>query len=189
MKVLVRNWIISTIIITGLCGLLYAVVQQELRQSANYPQVQLSEDIAAGLGQGKSGEELLATQFPGDKVEIATSIAPYAIIFDNAGKPVAASATLNGQLPAIPSGIFDDVRHNGEDRVTWQPQDGVRSALVVTQVKDNGGFVAAGRSLRESEDRTSDLGKLILAGWIALLFVTLVIEGILFRVLRLSNTN
>jgi hypothetical protein len=168
-------------IVTGLSGLLYAAVQQDLRQSANDPQIQMAEDTAAKLADGQQVQNVV----PSEKVDIANSLAPYIIIFDATGKPIASSVQLNGQTPTIPSGVFDYVRQNGEDRITWQPQSGVRSAIVVTQFKGpNSGFVLAGRSLREVEIREDDIMHLILLGWIAILLVTLLATAILFRLLR-----
>lgn len=168
-------------IVTGLSGLLYASVQQDLRQSANDPQIQMAEDTAAKLADGQQVQNVV----PAEKVDIANSLAPYIIVFDATGKPIASSVQLNGQTPTIPSGIFDYVRQNGEDRITWQPQSGVRSAIVVTQFKGpNSGFVLAGRSLREVEIREDDIMHLILLGWIAILIVTLLATAIIFRLLR-----
>ena len=178
LKTILKYWLLMAAIVTGLSGLLYAAVQQDLRQSANDPQIQMAEDTAAKLADGQQVQNVV----PSEKVDIANSLAPYIIIFDATGKPIASSVQLNGQTPTIPSGVFDYVRQNGEDRITWQPQSGVRSAIVVTQFKGpNSGFVLAGRSLREVEIREDDIMHLILLGWIAILLVTLLATAILFR--------
>ena len=164
--------------VSGLIGLIYAAVQQDIRQGANDPQIQMAEDIAAKLANGEQVQNVV----PSEKVDIAKSLAPYVIIFDANGNPVASSAQLNGQTPTIPSGVFDYVRQNGEDRITWQPQAGVRSAVVVTNIKGlNSGFVLAGRSLREVEKREDNLLLILLSGWIVMLFITLVATTIIFR--------
>ena len=130
------------VIITGCSGLIYAVGQQDLRQSADDPQIQMAEDAAAKLAGGQQVQSIVPTE----KVDIAKSLAPYIIVFDATGKPIASSAQLDGQTPTIPPGVFDYVRQHGEDRITWQPQPGVRSAVVVTQFQGpNSGFVVAGR--------------------------------------------
>ena len=168
-------------IVTGLSGLLYTAVQQDLRQSANDPQIQMAEDTAAKLADGQQVQNVV----PAEKVDIANSLAPYIIVFDATGKPIASSVQLNGQTPTIPSGVFDYVRQNGEDRITWQPQPGVRSAIVVTQFKgSNPGFVLASRSLREVEIREDNIMHLILLGWLAILLVSLLATAIIFRLLR-----
>jgi hypothetical protein len=97
-------------------------------------------------------------------------------VFDDSGKALASSGTLHNQLPILPSGVFDYVRRSGEDRITWQPEPGVRSAVVVTPYSGaSSGFVMAGRSMRESEARTSQLELLLGAGWGATCFSALVV--------------
>ncbi len=178
LKSSLKYWLLAAIIITGLFFLTYAAVQQAIRQSANDPQIQMSEDTATKLAGGQSAQGIV----PRESVDIATSIAPYMIIFDANGKPVASSAQLNGKTPTLPSGVFDYVKQHGEDRITWQPQDGVRSAIVVTQFKgSNSGFVLAGRSLREVEKREDSIMQLLIIGWVGLLLFTFLVTAFLFR--------
>ncbi|MCL4395760.1 MAG: hypothetical protein M1482_13325 [Chloroflexi bacterium] len=165
-----RFWLPLAVVITLLAGLLYGVVQQVNRISANDPQIQLAQDAASALSAG----EPVALVVPADKVDIAHSLAPYVVAFDDSGKVVASSGYLNGAYPALPSGVFDYVRANGEDRITWQPQPGVRSALVVTRVSGpQPGFVMAGRSLREVENRIDGIGLLVVLGWLGTLAASL----------------
>jgi hypothetical protein len=172
-----KYWLLIAIIISGLCGIFYAVIQQVIRQGADDPQIQIAEDAAAQLASGQQVQSIVPTE----KVDIATSLAPYIIVFDSTGNPIASSAQLDGQTPTIPSGVFAYVRQNGEDRITWQPQPGVRSAIVVTQFKGtSSGFVVAGRSLREVEIREDNALQITLIGWIAMLFITFVATAILF---------
>lgn len=177
-KAILQHWLLVAIVVTGLIGLLYAVVQQDIRQGANDPQIQMAEDAAAKLAGGQSVQDVV----PSEKVDIATSLAPYLIVFDANGNPIASSAQLDGQTPSIPSGVFDSVRKNGEDRITWQPQSGVRSAIVVTQFTGStSGFVVAGRSLREVEKREDGLLQILEAGWIVMMLATFVVTALLFR--------
>jgi hypothetical protein len=177
LKTILKYWLLTAIIICGLCGIFYAIIQQELRSNADDPQIQMAEDAATQLASGQQVQSIVSAQ----KVDIATSLAPYIIIFDNTGKPIASSAQLDGQTPTIPTGVFDSVRQNGEDRITWQPQPGVRSAIVITQFKGaNSGFVVAGRSLREVEIREDDALHTTLIFMVGMLLVTFVATAILF---------
>lgn len=156
-------WLPLALLMTLVSLMVYGAVQQDLRQSANDPQIQMAEDTARALAGGK----LPATLVQGETVDIATSLSPYLIIFNDAGQPTASSARLNGQTPALPNGVFDFVRQQGEDRITWQPQPGVRSATVIVPYRgSNPGFVLAGRSLREVEKREDQLTTNLALGWI-----------------------
>lgn len=178
MQTMLRYWLLMAVIVTGFAGLIYAIVQQDIRHTADDPQIQMAEDIAAQLASGQQVQQVV----PAEKVNIATSLAPYVIVFDATGTPLASSAQLNGQIPTLPSGVFASVRQGGEDRITWQPEVGVRSAVVVTQFRGaHTGFVLVGRSLREAEKREDDLLQITLVGWAAMLFATFLASAILLR--------
>jgi hypothetical protein len=166
---ILKKWLPLAIATAGLCGLAYLLVQQSLRISANDPQIQMAEDAASTLAGGASADAMV----PSAKVDIAASLAPFLVIYDDSGKILASSAVLHGENPAIPAGVLDFTRQHGEDRVSWQPENGVRIAAVV--VRTNNGFVLAGRSLREVEKRISQVenlsGLAILVIWFTTLFV------------------
>jgi hypothetical protein len=166
---IIKKWLPLAIATGGLCALVYLSVQQSLRMDANDPQIQLAEDAASSLNGGATVESVV----PSTKVEIADSLAPFVIVFDQSGKVLASSATLHGAEPAYPVGVLDYVRQNGQDRVTWQPEAGVRMATVVASYKN--GFVVAGRSLTEVEKRESQVenlsGLAMLSIWAATLII------------------
>ena len=138
----------------------------------------MAEDTATMLTDGQQVQSVVLAE----KVDIARSLAPYIIVFDTSGKPIISSAQLDGHTPTIPPGVFDYVRQSGEDRFTWQPRTGVRSAVVVTAFKGSAsGFVLAGRSLREVEIREDALMQIVFVGWLAILLVTLLATAIIFR--------
>jgi hypothetical protein len=181
MKTILKYWLVMAIAITGLVGLCYAAVQQDIRQSANDPQIQIAEDIAAKLADGQSVQNVV----PSEKVDVAKSLTPYIIVFDATGKPLASSAQLDGQTPTIPAGVIDDVKQNSEDRITWQPQSGVRSAIVITPFKGStSGFVLVGRSLREVEILEDHILRILIVGGIGMLFATFLATSIIFSILR-----
>jgi hypothetical protein len=166
-------WLPIAAAITALSGLVYVVAQQTYRQSANDPQIQMAEDAAAQLEAGAQPQTLVGP----NKVDMARSLSPFLIIYDDTGSPIASSAQLNGQTPPLPSGVFTDVRKSGEDRITWQPQEGVRSATIITHFTGpDPGFVLSGRSLTEVEKRVDQLTPLLLLGWLATLAGSLLIS-------------
>ncbi len=170
-----RLWLPFAVVVTAFCALVYVVVQQSLRQGANDPQIQLAEDAAAALDQGKSAQSVL----PSAQVEFSTSLAPFLVVYDLDGKPVASSGLLNGSLPQYPMGALQASRQSGENRVTWQPGPSVRIASVAVPYKE--GYVVAGRSLREVELRESQ-AELFAAGTWLLTLVALFAVIFIFSV-------
>jgi hypothetical protein len=101
------------------------------------------------------------------------------MIFDNNGQVIASSAKLDNQIPPLPAGVFNDAK-NKELRFTWQPEVGVREAVVMTHF--NGptpGYILAGRSLREVEVRVDELTKEIAFGLITALSSSLIFSLLL----------
>jgi hypothetical protein len=150
--------------------LVYLAVQQVGRQTANDPQLQVARDAATAIAAGQRASNIAA----GPVVDIGRSLAPWITVIDEKGTILSSSARLHGNARTVPVGVLDHARTSGEERVTWQPEPGVRMATVVVHNR-SGGFVVAGRSLEESEARTAAYGKLILAGWFATLIGLLVI--------------
>lgn len=163
---ILAHWLPLAVVSTALCGLAYLVGQQVLRQSADDPQIQMAQDTAAALSQGASPASLL----PASRVEISQSLAPFIVVFDDHGKALGSSALLHGETPSLPAGVFEYVRRHGEDRISWQPERGVRMAAVIERYQgDAPGFVLAGRSLKEVEIRENNIqmiaGAALLATW------------------------
>lgn len=160
---MIQSWLPLAIVMTVLSGLVYVTVQQSLRMGANDPQIQMSEDIAQQLANGQT----VAAFLPPTTVEISQSLAPYVMIFNDAGQLVAGNAKLDGQAPNLPMGIFPYAKLHLQARQTWQPRVGVRSALIVTRYDGSkgSGFVAVGRSLREVEVREEQALLLTGFGW------------------------
>jgi hypothetical protein len=157
-------------LITLFAGLVYVTVQQNFRQGANDPQIQMAEDAASMIS---AGTQPLAA-VPAARVDIAKSLAPFMVVYDNSGKVLAASGILDSQVPQIPAGVLAYTNVHGEDRLTWQPKNGVRIATVVAKLTGSQpGFVLAGRNMREVERRESELAEQVLIVWaLSMLLVT-----------------
>jgi len=159
----VAIWLPIAAATSGLAIIVYGAGQQNLRLTADDPQVALAQRTAVRLDSGMAP----VAAVPAEPVDLARSLDPFVLVFDANGHLLASSATLNNQVPDYPTGVFDTVRARGEDRVTWQPRTGVRSATVA--VAWEGGFVVAGRSLRLTEQHIGQIGLVIGAGWLATL--------------------
>lgn len=175
MNSLIKQFIPLVITVTLICGLIYFIGQQNLRMSANDPQIQMSEDLAASLSNNKK-ISLVSI----GKVDISKSLAPYVIVFNSEGGPIESTAILDGKIPVLPKGVFEYAKNNMEDRFTWQPKSGVRSAAVLTYYKgeNSSGFILSGRSLREIEKREDQLLQQVFLAWILILagvFITVLL--------------
>lgn len=151
------------VLATGLAGTVYLVAQQGLRSGANSPQLQLAEDAARALDAGIAPSSVTGPA----TVDAGVSLAPFVVVFDPAGKPLASSGRLDGADPVPPKGVLDAATAATPNRVTWQPREGVRIATVT--VPWAGGTVMAGRSLREVERLEDQALLLVGAGWAATL--------------------
>ncbi len=167
---LVFNALVLAGISTVLALALYSIPQQVLRQGLNDPQIQLADDLTARLEQGAAPAEAVPAGF----VDMARSLAPFVIVYDEQGRPLASQALLNGAVPSPPQGVFDYVRQHGQERVSWQPVlgnvRGVRIASIVQRVAGaHPGFVLAGRNMREVEAREEQVGHMAGLAWLGML--------------------
>jgi hypothetical protein len=80
-----KRWLPLAIATAGLCALVYLTVQQSLRMGANDPQIQMAEDAASNL----TGDASVESVVPSEKVDLANSLAPFLVIFDNSGNVLA----------------------------------------------------------------------------------------------------
>ena len=152
------------VLATLTCGLVYAEVQQDLRSGANDPQYQMAEDAAAHLDAGAKPADLVDTAVT---VDAATSLAPFTIIFDSAGRVLASDVTLDGGQPVPPGGVLSSARPGSPNAVTWQPRQGVRIASVTAAW--SGGTVLVGRSLRRVEEQEVNSELIAGAAWLVML--------------------
>lgn len=176
---MLRQWIVLAIIITGLCGLVYIIGHQNLRMSANDPQIQMSEDIARKL----ATEELYDYSFAlPEFIDISKSLSPFVILYDDKNTVVGTSANLDGSTPQIPAGVLEYARANGQNRLTWEPKEGVRAAIVVTSFSGkNSGTVLVGRSLDEVEKREKMFTNEIVVAWLALMSTSWIATAVLLN--------
>ncbi|HEV8084010.1 MAG TPA: hypothetical protein VGP55_12450 [Chitinophagaceae bacterium] len=168
-KVSSINYLLVTAIITVISVIIYAAVQQVYRSGANDPQIQIARDINSNLRQGKPVENFFT-----DTIDISQSLSVFNVLCNDAGKPIRSSGLLQNKMPVIPVGVFEFAKKNGEHEVTWQPQPGVRMAMVIVASSSSPvGFVASGRSIQEIEIRVHNLITIIFFGWMVCIALTL----------------
>ncbi len=180
-------WLPFAVVITFAAGIAYGLDQQNLRQGANDPQIQLAEDAASRLDAGAAAATVIPTT--GTPVDIARSLAPFVIVYNANDAPLASTGTLDGAVPVPPQGVSASAR-SAEDRVTWQPRNGVRIAAVVVAYR--GGTVLAGRSLRVVEQREDDAlatTAVLWLGALVLTWVTILGAGLVRQRLRRGSSR
>lgn len=175
MKEQTRKLLVGLVLLAVIFGTGYVAMQQQLRQSANDVPTQLAEQAKKELGEGKRPQDVL----PNARVSITSDLTPFMIIYDSQGNPIVSSFTAtDGKAPIIPFGVLTaaDQHSNRENKVTWQPGwslvEGNKTRLareavvVVATGNDAAPYVLAGASLRLTEDHITQLGWIVLAGWL-----------------------
>ncbi len=169
-----RRFFPLAIAITGLCFIQYVALQQYIRAEANDPQIEVAENIRNSLVSGEANMPGIVAAFP--RVSIEQSLSLFVLFYDAKGKTLMGSGFLGGINPTPPLGVLESALKSGENRVTWQPESGVRIASVVLPVIDSQnnllGYVLAGRSLREVEKRESQLEAEVALLWLLILVAT-----------------
>lgn len=141
---------VAAAIVTILFGTIYVVAQQAGRSGADDAPMRLLSQLRDD--QGSAG-----------RVDLATSLVPFEVSYDEGGRAVSGDAYLDGRLASIPVGVVKNAWAFGEDRVTWQPRDDLRFAIVAE--RDGNRVKVAGQSLVPVEARADKLLLLVAAGW------------------------
>ena len=183
MKTLLRvfvSWLPLAVVLSGVLAFVYIAVQQSYRMTLNDPQIQIAEDAASSIASGTAPVAII----PQERIDMTKSLAPWVAVFDASGNQIASSGYLvSGEALKMPAGLLTtdkdlnfDLSQSGEDRVTWQPQRGVRQAIVV--VHTDQGYVVAGRNMREVESRESALTVIVCIAWGLLLVASFCLKYI-----------
>jgi hypothetical protein len=172
------SWIPIATLITFLSFLVMGASQQIYRTLMDDPQTQLVHDGAFALAHGEVPAQIVPR---GQLIDIQYNLAPFIAIYDKTGKPLEASGTLYSKPPQPPLGLFDYTRAQGKHRVSWQPEPGVRIALVMQYVPEKDWFVVAGRNMQEAEQRMRKLALSIVFGWMVTLIAYSVAHFIFAR--------
>lgn len=173
-----RVWVPLAVAVTASCILLYAVMHQSYRSEQYDPQMQIAEDVALRVSAGVKPVTFAIK----DQTDIAVSLSPWLAIYDATGTPIVSTGLLRGEMPQPPRTVFSDLRARTteasssvaeakESTLTWEPEAGVRHAIVVVEAGDH--FVVTGRSMREVDERTWNMESLIGIGWVLTLLATL----------------
>ncbi len=155
-------WVVGVIVVivaTSTLGTVYVVAQQLDRLSADQVGEQLATQVASDL---RTGSTATIDALP--RVDLGASLAPFVVVYDTSGHPVSGNGYLDGHLAQPPSGVISTAASAGSNRVTWQPQPGLRFATV--EVRSGDHVVMGAQSLIPTEDRADRLGLLVAFAWL-----------------------
>jgi hypothetical protein len=156
----VIGWLTAAIIITLIFGSAYAALQQFGRRSAN----------AAPAAAAAAQVQLIGSEtVTAPRLELTPDSGVFVIVYGEDDKPVSGTVTLHGSLPMLPAGVLQTARTSGSDVVTWQPEPGLRMAVVARPAA--GKVIVAGQSLTPYEDRDRMVLIFLAAGWLGSIVV------------------
>jgi hypothetical protein len=154
-------WVIIMFLVTFTCSIVYLTSQQSLRLGANGLPAQLAVETSIKLNEG----QIVKSAIPTQKVDISKSLNAFVMVFDKNKNLIDTSGIMGGSTPTYPEGVLENVDKNGENRVTWQPETGLRFATVA--IKFDHGYIVAAQPLLETEKLIGSIGNVVLISWLA----------------------
>ncbi|WP_158861849.1 hypothetical protein [Leifsonia sp. AG29] len=159
-------------------GTVYIVAQHDGRSSAeDAPRALLSSARSTG------GTGAVDAAGQPRRRDLAHDQGVFWIRYDSSNQPTAGNGLLHGSLAVVPPGVLDSARERGQDAVTWQPEPGLRFAIVA-QPTTHGGVVIAGQSLQRTElraEQTLLYVMLALLGGLAVVVAWVVVDWLVSR--------
>jgi len=163
---LFRAWLAIAGSAVLIVGAAYGMAQQSTRLSADDLPLTSAQTARQELQSGSDAKDVI----PNLKTNLRADQTVFMIITDGSQHVIASSATLDGQTPLPPKGVFSFTQEHGTDHFTWEPSPGVRLATRVISYSapdSNKGFIITGQSLQPYEDRISAFGWIALAAIVA----------------------
>ena len=168
-------WIAGAVLITLAAGAAWLGYGVSLRSGGDQQPLRLATRAASQLEAGSPPASILPPA-----ITMATSPAPFVMVFDRRHHVRASSGRLNGRIPVLPGGVLAWAAHHGEDRITWEPQPGLREAAIIEPYgQPRLGYVLAAHSLQTTSARQRTLTWSIGCCWLAALTVSFQITRLL----------
>ncbi len=158
-----RLWLAIVGTATILLVAAYTMVQQETRLQADDSPLAIAQIAKHQLESGQDPSKVV----PIVKTDLATDNTVFVTVTSADKKILASSAVLDSGTTLPPPGAFDYTAAHGSDHFTWQPRAGVR--LATRMLKYNNGFVIAGQSLGQFEQRINEYTLMLVIAWLAIL--------------------
>ena len=173
-------FLVSTLVLL----IVYVNDQQHIRLAGNEPQEWMAHDTAERIASGVSPTQAVM----GAPVRVLSEHAPYVIAYDKVGSTTAATGIFDGKISNLPEGILEYTRGHGTYRLTWEPEPGIRHAIVIVPIQGGTlGYVLSGRSLFYTEQQEALLKERTVYGWILTLIVSILVSVCAALLLRKKN--
>jgi hypothetical protein len=167
-------WLIIAFLATFTSLLVYVATQQVMRLGANEMPAELATEISINLENSKN----LQDSIPDEIIDISKSLRTFVMVFDKDKTLIASSAVMGKDNPDYPKGVLDSVDKKGENRVTWQPQKGLRFATIA--IKSGDKYIVAGHSLKETEKLIDTIGNMVFYTWLACMIFSSITLAIIY---------
>lgn len=150
------GWLAAAVITTVVFASVYLALQQMARQEVN---------IAPAAAAAAQAQQIGSDPATGPHLELTKDSGLFLIVYGGDNKVIHTTVALHGEVPNLPVGVLEATRARGTDAVTWEPEPGLRMAIVSRDV--GGKVVVAGQSLTpyEAIDKRTQL--VLAAGWLA----------------------
>lgn len=156
----IPGWVAGAVITTIVFATMYLALQHIGRQAVNDAPAAAA---AAQIQQIGSDPGL------GPRLELTKDSGIFLMVIGEDNKAISTTVTLRGKVPTLPVGVLDTTRATGTDVVTWQPEPGLRMAVVTRQAA--GKVVVAGQSLTPFENTDKWTQLILTAGWLTSMLV------------------
>lgn len=169
----IAAWLAAAVVVTIIFASVYLTLQHTGREAVNNAPAAAVALQLQQIGSDPAG---------GPRLELTKDSGTFVMLYGPDNKPIYSTVTLHGDVPNLPPGVLDTTRAGGTDAITWQPEPGLRLAVVTGYAA--GKVVVAGQSLTPFENADKFTQLVIAGGWLTSMLVlaaastfTLVIRG------------
>jgi hypothetical protein len=187
-KKLILLWLMLMVAGFFTAGCTYVAFHQTQRENASTQAATVAQQVAWSINNSVRYEDALApydqqtTPFGINvpRTDMTVTNTPAVMIFNEKGEMIYTSNTVTNDSWEIPSGVFDVIRKDGENRVTWQPVDDQRFAIVGLKAHpldttEQTYYVVGAVSMDEAERDDNSISRVLLVGSLAYMVGTIVL--------------
>lgn len=156
----IAAWLAAAVVVTIIFASVYLTLQHTGREAVNNAPAAAVALQLQQIGSDPAG---------GPRLELTKDSGTFVMLYGPDNKPIYSTVTLHGDVPNLPPGVLDTTRAGGTDAITWQPEPGLRMAVVTGFAA--GKVVVAGQSLTPFENADKFTQLVIAGGWLTSMLV------------------